>query len=110
MTEEQARLAAARITLGRVHIALRDLLAHVDAKGLHEQLDPAQLLAARAGLEHNETEGLELLERLDTLRESLKGCSGCTYEEADGALHLHCAECQLNATRAAWQVFNPEDA
>jgi hypothetical protein len=45
MTEEQARLAAARITLGRVHIALRDLLAHVDAKGLHEQLDPAQLLA-----------------------------------------------------------------
>lgn len=40
------------------------------------------------------------------LRESLKGCRHCDYDEAEGGLFCHCAACQLKVTRAAWELVN----
>lgn len=34
------------------------------------------------------------------------GCSKCVFEEADGALYMHCAECRLAITRQTYQLFD----
>lgn len=39
------------------------------------------------------------------MMELLKGCSKCEYEESDGMLFRHCAECQLAITTEAYQYF-----
>lgn len=40
-----------------------------------------------------------------SLQAALKGCSTCTYEEADGTLQKHCSSCQERVTSLAYEVY-----
>ncbi len=42
------------------------------------------------------------------LHEVLQGCSGCTYDEAEGGLVDHCPTCQRKVTEAAWVYVSKE--